>query len=209
MFNENRYKKLRKLAAKLNKERKKQEDKIDILCNDLIEAQRCFIKRLSAIRFSADFYEELIGKKDLNGLLNTAGELLKAETGDAEISFFLREDNGFKLYMAESDEPIGLGKKHLENLFSPELVENICNANKVCNLERLIEIGLPLNPIVVNKISVFTLPLSSGGVSLGFILLYRLSEKSFTDTLIHSISLITPGLAKAILVCQKTSQLVD
>ncbi|GAH10763.1 unnamed protein product, partial [marine sediment metagenome] len=39
-----RYKRLRLLVSKVNKQRKKQAQKIDILCNDFIAAQKDFIK---------------------------------------------------------------------------------------------------------------------------------------------------------------------
>ena len=66
MDSKQRKKRLRLLIGKLNKERKKQAKKIDILCNDLIAAQRDFIKRLSTISFTADFCESIIGVSDLN-----------------------------------------------------------------------------------------------------------------------------------------------
>ena len=60
MDHKQRYRRLRLLIARLNKERKKQAKKTDILCNDLIAAQRGFIKRLGTISFAADFYEAIV-----------------------------------------------------------------------------------------------------------------------------------------------------
>ena len=48
-----RHQRLRLLLKKLNKDRKKQAKKTDILCNDLIGAQRGFIRKLRSISFSA------------------------------------------------------------------------------------------------------------------------------------------------------------
>ncbi|MFQ6036088.1 MAG: hypothetical protein ACE5NM_09630, partial [Sedimentisphaerales bacterium] len=74
-----RHKRLRLLISKLNKERRKQAKKIDMLCNDLIAAQRDFIRRLSTISFAADFYKSIIGITDLSRLLSIASKLIKDE----------------------------------------------------------------------------------------------------------------------------------
>jgi hypothetical protein len=96
-----RHKRLRVLISKLNKERRKQAKKIDMLCNDLIAAQRDFIKRLSTISFAADFYKSIIGINDLDRLLSIARKLIKDElaevnsqNGPVHISFFLRNMDG-------------------------------------------------------------------------------------------------------------------
>jgi len=84
-----RHRRLRLLIRKLNKERKKQAQKIDILCNDFISAQRDFIKRLNTINFTANFYEAIVGITDLSSLLYVAGKLIEDEIPDSNVAFFL------------------------------------------------------------------------------------------------------------------------
>jgi hypothetical protein len=110
-----RHKRLRLLISELNKERKKQAKKIDILCNDFIAAQREFIKRLDTIGFAANFYEAIVGTGDLNTLILTSSNLIKNKIPDSSIAFFLRQQDGFELHMNESSQPITLEKQHLEN----------------------------------------------------------------------------------------------
>jgi len=197
-----RHKRLRLLFKKLNKERKKQAEKIDILCNDLIEAQRDFIRRLNVISFTAGFYESIIGAADLSSLFYTASQHIRWQTGDANIAFFLRKQDSFELCLFESDSPIALEKESLENCFTRELVDNICKSNQVCTLETLLTMGLQGNPALLNKISAATIPLGHGGTSLGFILIYRPSQNKLTPDQIAAISAITNGLSKAIETCQ-------
>jgi len=204
-----RHKRLRLLFKKLNKERKKQAEKIDILCNDLIEAQRDFIRRLNVISFSAGFYESIIGAADLSSLFYTASQLIRQQTGDANIAFFLRKEDSFELRLFESDSPIALEKESLENCFTPELVDNICKSNQVCTLESLLTMGLQGNPALLNKISAVTIPLGRGGTSSGFILIYRSSENKLTAEEIAGISAITSGLSKAIETCRVFLQSAD
>ncbi|MEE9370592.1 MAG: hypothetical protein V3W45_03875, partial [Sedimentisphaerales bacterium] len=179
-----RHRRLRLLIRKLNRERKKQAQKIDILCNDFISAQGDFIKRLNTINFTADFYEAILGTTDLSSLLYTAGKLIQNEISDSNIAFFLlglpfQQDN-FALYMFESDQPITLEKQHVESCFTPELVDNICKSNKLCTLDDMFAMGLQGNLIRISKISAITVPLRRFGSSLGFILIYRLSKNKLT-----------------------------
>ena len=232
-----RYRRLRLLIGKLNKERRKQAQKIDILCNDFISAHRDFITRLNTINFTANFYEAIVGTTDLRGLLYTAGKLIKDEIPDSSVAFFLlgppflrdpvlqkdgkmgtrkKSRNGlplqrddFKLYMTsmssvesfESNQPITLEKRQLENYFTPELVDNICRSNKLCTLDDMFAMGLQGNLTKLNKISAIAVPLRRFGSSLGFILIYRSSDNELTPGELNNISTVTCGLSRAIQSC--------
>jgi hypothetical protein len=213
-----RHKRLHLLIKRLNSERKRQAKKIDILCNDLIAAQRQFIKRLNTINFTAGFYESIIGSTDLNGLLSSASRLIKEKINDANVSFFLRQAESFELYMFDSNQPVTIEKQRLENYFSPELMEDICKANKVCTIQDMFAMGLQGNLNVLNKISAVTIPLglsgsarpSEGqGSSMGFILIYRPSENNLTADEINDICAITCGLSRAIAPCQVSLKTAD
>ncbi|NIP26159.1 MAG: hypothetical protein GWN67_17415 [Phycisphaerae bacterium] len=224
--NKERHRRLRLLIRKLNKERKKQAQKTDILCNDFISAQADFIKRLNTINFTANFYEAILGTTDLNSLLYTAGKLIKEEISDSNVAFFLlgfpfrRESldgaplqrNSFELYVPEGDKPLVPGvaqlqaiapeKERLENCFTPELVDNICKSNRLCTLDDMFAMGLQGNLIRLSKISAITVPLYRFGSSVGFILIYRLSQNKLTPGELKNISAVTCGLSRAIQSCR-------
>lgn len=229
--NKQRYKRWRLLIKKLNKERKKQAQKIDILCNDLITEQRKFINRLNIISFTANFYESIIGSTDLEDLLYTAARMIKTETADANITFFLRHEDDpstelkteassgaasmdFELHMFESSRPIisegayspDSDRDRLETCFSPELMNGICKSNKVCTLDDMFAMGLQGNLTGLNKVSVVTIPLGLPGSSLGFMLIYRSSENTLSANEIDRIRAITGGLSRAIASCQTLSR---
>jgi len=193
---------VRLLVKKLNKKRKKQAKKIDILCNDFVAAQRDFIKSLKTISFIANFYESIIGITDLNSLLYSVVQLIKEENTDANVTFFLRQSDNFELFMFESEQPITLEKQQLENSFTPELMDNICKSNKVCTLDDMYAMGLQGNLIGLNKISSVTIPLGQPGSSFGFVLIYRSSENKLASEEINNISAVTCGLSRAIQSCQ-------
>ena len=202
MNDKQRHTRLRLLIKKLNKERKKQAQKIDILCNDLIAAQREFIKRLNTISFTASFYESILATNDLSKLLHIAGKLIKDELSDANVTFFLRQVEGFELHMFESDKPIILEKHRLENCLGAELVADICKSNKVCTLDDMFAMGLQGNLVGLNRISAVTIPLGELGQSLGFILIYRSSQERMTADELSRICAVTRGLSRAIRACQ-------
>ncbi len=202
MDHKQRHKRLRLLIGKLNKERKRQAKKIDILCNDLIAAQRDFIKRLNTISFTADFCESIIGRGDLNMLLYTASTLIKEKIANANVSFFLRQAESFELHMFKSDQPIAFEKQRMENWFSAEVMDNICKSNRLCTVDDMFAMGLQGNLTRLNKISAVTIPLGLFGSSLGFILIYRTSKNKLTADEINDICSVTCGLSRAIASCQ-------
>lgn len=206
MFDKLRERRLRMLVSRLNKERKCQAKKVDILCNDLIAAQRSFIKSLDSISFAANFYESIVGARDLNNLLHSACELIKGENPDATVAFFLKRNDKFAMHLFESDKPITTEKQKLENCFSAELVENICGSNEVCTLERMLGMGLEVNPSYLKKISAAAIPLCQNGCSFGFVLVYRAGENKLTEERLKNIAMIMPGLSRAIQACQPQLQ---
>jgi hypothetical protein len=209
MDNKQRYKRLRLLVSKLNKERKKQTKKIDILCNDLIAAQRDFIRRLDTISFTANFYETIAGITELSSLTLLASKLIKDETADANVAFFLLQGDKFELHIFESTQPILLEKQGLENCFTPEVVDNICKSNKICTLDDMFAMGLQGNLTRLNEISAATIPLGQPGPSLGFILIYRSSQNKLTADELNNIAAISPGLSRAIASCRVLCQSAD
>lgn len=208
MDSKNKYKRLRQLFRKLNIERKKHAQKIDILCNDFVAVHRDFIKTFQAINFTTNFYESIVGETELGNLLDTAGQAIKEQIGDANVAFFLRWQNSFKLHMFENT-PISLEQQDIINCFTPELVVNICEANKQCSLDELLEMDLHANPAMLKDISALTIPLGQFGLSLGFILIYYPSKNVLPTDNLNRISSIIPGLSRAITACRMLVQTTD
>ena len=204
MKDKQRHRRLRLLIKEMNKRRKKQAKKIDILCNDFIGAQRDFIKSLKTISFIANFYESIIGISDLNSLLYTVVKLIKEENPETNVTFFLRQADNFELYMFESEQPISLEKQHIEHSFTTELMDSICKSNKICSIEDMFSMGLQGNLTGLNKISGVTIPLGLHGSSLGFILICRSSDNKLSSEEINNISSVTCGLSRAIQCCHGT-----
>jgi len=204
-----RHKRLRLLLKDLNKQRKKQAKQIDILCNDFLTAQKDFIGRLNVIHFAADFYESILGMTDLGSIFNATVAIIKDEIDDSNVTFFLRQDDNFELHIFEASKSTDLEVQNLENSFSPELMDNICQANKICTLDDMLAMGLQVNPMGLSTLSAITFPLGSLATSLGFILVYRSSEKKLTPKDLWNLCSIRTGLSRAISSCQQPTHLLE
>jgi len=207
---ERRNKRLRQLISRLNKERKKQAKQIDILCNDFVAAQKDFIKALNTIGFAADFYGAIAGLTELNELLWAAGNLVKDQIPDANVAFFLLapsiaegvQGDNFELHIFESDQPIELEDRRIENFFTAELVGNIAKSNRICTIEDMLGMGLAGSPACLEKISTAAIPLSTPGSSTGFVLIYRSSRNQLTADELKAVAQIMPGLGRSIASCR-------
>jgi hypothetical protein len=193
-----RYRRLRLLVKKLNKQRKQQASKIDILCNDLISAQRSFIGRLQNIGFAAEFYRSLLGSTDLNNVLARAGRVLRQELPGAGVTFFLRQADGCELHAYPGDESLYGEQEGPQECFGPELVDNLCKLNRPCLFDDTLGMGLDGDQEPLSRFSIATLPLTDLGRSLGFVLIYCPLPQVLTAEELRRISPVMCGLAQAI-----------
>jgi hypothetical protein len=208
--NEKRNQRVRQLVARLNKERKKQARQIDILCNDLLAAQRLFIKALKVVGFCADFYESILGVTDLNELLACAAGLIKEHVSYANVAFFLLtnssgqelESNNFEMHIFESDKPIDLEEKRVENCFTADIIDLIAQSSRLCSMDDMLALGLAANPRCLEKVCAVGLPLNHHGCSLGFVLLYRASDSPFSPEELKSLEQISQGLSRSVASCR-------
>jgi hypothetical protein len=207
---EKRNNRLRLLVSRLNKERKKQAQQIDILCNDILTAQKQFVKELKIIGFSADFYESILGLTDLNELLSSAGSSLKDHVSDASVAFFLltpgpgeeSRNANFEMHIFESDQPIDLENKRIENFFTADLIDSIAQSSRLCTVDDMLALGLMCNPRCLEKVSAVGLPLNHHGCALGFALVYRSSTSPFSREELKSLERVSTGLSCVIASCR-------
>ncbi len=193
-----RHQRLRLLLRRLNQQRKRQASQIDILCHDLIGAQRSFLQRLQEIGFAAEFYRSLLGGTDVNGILARAGRVIKQELPGVEVAFFLRQSDGFELHACRGDESLYREHEGPENDFDAELVDSICKYNKPCTLDDIVALSAASTPAALREYSLATLPLSDLGRSLGFVLLWCPLPQVLDAADVRRIGPVMCGLAQAL-----------
>jgi len=193
-----RHRRLRRLLNRLNKQRKQQASKIDILCNDLISAQRAFIQRLYTVSFAAEFYKSLLGSPDLNHLLARADRQIRQELPGAGVAFYLRQPEGCELHSFVGEEVFTCEQQGPQEYLTPERIDGICKSSKTCTLADLSNLDPGDDPAGLAKFSIAALPLSDLGRSLGFTLLWRPLPLTVTAEEIHRIEPVMCGLSQAI-----------
>lgn len=188
--------------SELNKQRRLQSRKIDILCNDIIASQKNFLNQLKTMSLQIELYESLIGTSDLESILNDFVDTIQTLSGNANIAIWLQND--FVAHVFDDQEVTDENPDLIERCFSVELAEKIYKSRRCMDLEELFEIGLPESKILSN-LSAAVIPLQNI-CRQGFILLYRDAATPMTQHEISDISMLVPGLSRAIKACQKTSQ---
>jgi len=185
-------------VGQLNKERRQQAEKIDILCNDMVSAQKDFVNQIQSLIFTVNFYETLIGQNCQSVLLDTAAMFIRENVNNANVAIFLLDSNGFALHIVDKDKPIEFDTASLESCFTSELVSDISRANHICKLSDMFEMGLVGNPTQLGRLSVAAIPLKRLCQPIGFILLYRDCDNDFTGQELERVAAITGGLCSAI-----------
>ncbi|MCK5001240.1 MAG: hypothetical protein KAS23_16970 [Anaerohalosphaera sp.] len=202
-------KKLKQLVRSLNSERHQQAKKIDILCNDIVGAHADFVNQLQILTFGAGFYESILGCDDLNSILDVAARGIAKSIEDARISFFLLENGGFEVHLADDDNPIDVETCSIESCFTPDVVGNISRATRISSLDDMYKMGLQGNISVLNKLSVAAVPLGGYSSPIGFVLIYRDGEVPLTTEELSRVTAVTGGLASAIRVRKSTNKTIS
>jgi hypothetical protein len=207
MSQSERNRRLRLVVRKLNKERKRQATKVDILCNDLVGALREFLRRLDSIDFAARFYKGLLGATDLRTLLARAGRMIQEDLPGVTVAFFMRQAEGCELYEIGGGPAADGTEGRLEDHFTAELMAAVCKSNKLCTMDDLFGLGLDGNRKELNGYSAATVPLHDLGRSLGFVLLSRPAAQPLSSDALNRVALVACGLSQAIRGCSTPAPL--
>lgn len=208
-MDEKRYKRVRLLVRELNKARRFQSKKIDILCNDMVSAYGDFVERLRSLEFMSIFYKALLGCSDLTSVLDTGAKLIGEAAGKSNVAIFLLESEGFELHLSDGEEPIEVHKRSFAGCFTTEVVRNICAKGQMCRLEDMFKLGLADKTRELGNLSAVAIPLKRFGPAVGFILIYGDKDQKLTNDKFAIISAITPGLCSAIESLKKVQTTTD
>ncbi|MDH7598540.1 MAG: hypothetical protein QHH07_02740 [Sedimentisphaerales bacterium] len=201
MLDQERYKRLRSFLRQVNRQRRRQAQQIDILCRDLIAAQRRFIQDLDCIGFAASLYRSMLGVTDPGRLVDLAAAAITEHISGIAMLFYVRSTGMFKQYAAgtaQSDEYLRL----LESV-NTELAEAICRANKVCGLEDLLMLGMQASPALTARTSTVCVPISIDGRCFGVVLVCGPATLRLTAFQMQKLNAVAAGLASAIQACQQ------
>jgi hypothetical protein len=197
---------VRLMVKALNKDRKKQARQIDLLCHDLIDAQRAFVRRLETIGFAAGLYKSLLGAQNTEHVLRILVNDVQSLMPSMDINLVLRQDDRCKIYPLETTTR---DEGHPVDAFDGPLVNAVCRANKTCHLDDLLGMGLSISPQKASRIQMTTLPMPQGGRCMGLIVLTSPANATVPANIIERITLVVSGISQAVLATEKVSRSVS
>ena len=201
-----RKKRVRLMVKTLNKDRKKQAKQIDLLCHDLIDAQRAFIQRLENIGFAAGLYKSLLGVQTTEQVLQILVNEVQSLLPSMDVNLVLRQEAGCKIYPLETTTR---DEGHPVDVFDGALVDVVCRANKICHLDDLLGMGLSISPQKASRTQMTTVPMPQGGRCVGLIVLTSPANVTVPPNLIDQIALVVSGISQAVLSTEKWSKSVS
>jgi hypothetical protein len=203
MIQENRSKRVRLMVKALNKDRKKQARQIDLLCHDLVDAQRAFVKRLETIGFAAGLYKSFLGVQDTEQVIRIIINEVQSQFPSMDVNFVFRQAEGCKIYPLETTTR---DEGHPVDAFDGALTDAVCKANRACDLDDLLGMGIAISPQKASRIQMTTLPLPQGGRSLGFIVLTSPATVKVPPQIIEQMTLVGSGISQAVLATEKENR---
>ena len=193
---------IRRVVSELNKRRRLQSRKIDILCNDIVASQRNFLNQLKIMSLQIGLYESLIGEFGIEHVLDEAIGAIEALAGGANIAIWL--GSGFEAHVFDEQEFTSEQTDLIESCFTSEMADRIYKSRRCMELDELSEIGLP-EAEILTQLSAAIVPLQDS-CQQGFILIYRAASRPIRPQEIDTIALLVPGLSKAVRACYKAPQ---
>jgi hypothetical protein len=192
----NRYIRLRELVRGVNRQRKIQARKIDILCTDMVSAHRSILDRLEGLTFTNSLYESLVGCSGAAEVLEAISALFADRFGHCGIAIATLDEGGITLH----DTHAGLGEEvsQLPSFFTAENIRALCAANRILTLAELLELPVEIPPKTAERATAAAVPLRLAANATGLLLLYNDVEKQLPPRLIHSAAAIAPAIARTL-----------
>ena len=197
-MNKVRVKRIRRLVSRLNKARRAQAKKIDILCKDMVQAHSDFVDKLKVLNFAADFYESLLSENDLAGISKKVAHYIRSRISGSSVAVFITGNQDYNIHLPNENEPVDVDVQVLEDCFNHPLVDCISRANRICSLDDMAEMGLDTEADIFKRISAVAIPIKSKGPGIGFLLIYCSAQNKFCPDQLQKIIAVVPGLYNAI-----------
>ena len=209
ILNTNRHKKIRNLVKTLNTKRKAQARQIDILCNDIVSAHKTFTLQLNEMMYANEIFESLIGIRTTEDIISQTSAILRKNLADSNIAIYLKTTGKFEFHHSDMVTQTCFQAIELEKCFTPEIAENICKSNSVCNLNNLFEMGFNGSVNMLKNISLATIPMNKFKPATGFILIYKNSNEPLTVEDLQKSAIAATAIGKALVTCLDTNNIYE
>jgi len=205
-----RYDKIRRLCRDVNRKRRHLQEKVNLLCQDLVHSNLQFTETLHTLQRAYEFQSDLMGEFDGRYLLYKALRELKSGLGDSNAAIYLCRSGNFEAHLTGEwyDHPEDISE--MEILLKATLIHRMVETGQsylINDVETWQDIS-PKQRQWLRGLALLALPIEYEGELLGALVFYRRNDRGFCGKDKALLERLMPPLGRAIASVQKLEHLI-
>lgn len=207
---QHRYQRMRSLCRQVNQKRRSLRDKVDLLCQNLVEANSQLAGTLQDLRRAYDMQTDLVGEYDQIYMLHKALRRMRASVPEVNAAVFACRDDAFLAHLTGywDDEPGFL--PHLEDALQMTIVAEVMVQRKpvvVADAGQCQHFSKPQRKALADT-SLAGMPLVIQDEIVGVLVFYRAASRPLCTSDLQNIQSSTIPLARAMVALYKLEPLI-
>jgi len=205
-----RYDKIRRLCREANRKRRHLQEKVNLLCQDLVHSNLQFTETLHTLQRAYEFQSDLMGEFDGRYLLYKALRELKSELGESNAAIYLCRSGKFEAHLTGPwyDHPEDIHE--MEGLLTATLIHRMVETGQsylINDVETWQDISSKHRQWL-RGLALMALPIEYEGELLGALVFYRRNDQGFCCKDKALLERLMPPLGRAIASVQKLEHLI-
>ncbi len=205
-----RYDKIRRLCRQVNRKRRHLQEKVNLLCQDLVHSNLQFAETLHTLQRAYEFQSDLMGEFDGRYLLYKALRELRSGLPDTNAAIYLCRSHKFEAHLTGPcyDHPEDI--REMESLLTASLIRQMVETEQsvlVNDVEAWQDISAKHRQ-GLRGLAFMALPIECEGELLGALVFYRRNDRGFCCKDKALLERLMPPLGRAIASVQKLEHLI-
>jgi len=205
-----RYDKIRRLCREANRKRRHLQEKVNLLCRDLVHCNLQFTETLHGLQRAYEFQSSLTGEFDGRYLLYKALRELKSGLAESNAAIYLCRRHKFEAHLTAPwyDHPEDIHE--IEHLLAATIIPRIIETGQSCfvnDVEAWQEIS-PKHRQLLRGLALMALPMEFEDELLGVLVFYRQNDQGFCCKDKALLERLMPPLSRSIAAVQKLEHLI-
>ncbi len=177
----NRYLRMRTLCRLMNGRRRQLRNKVDLLCNDLVQSNRQMSATLTSLQKAYDFQGDLLGEYDLQYLLFKSLQEMKKSLPETAAAVYLCRSGQFEAHLEDVSGP-GVDMEMLETSLQNAVVKKVLRLKKTMALAGYVPVLKTSDELAQAPapLAILSLPIRYAREMVGVLVFYRSAENPFS-----------------------------
>ncbi len=207
---QHRYDKIRRLCRQVNRKRRHLQEKVNLLCQDLVHSNLQFTETLHTLQRAYEFQSDLMGEFDGRYLLYKALRELKSGLPESNAAIYLCRSGNFEAHLTGPwyDHPEDI--REMETLLTATVIRRMVETGQsylVNDVETWQDISSEHRQ-GLRGLALMALPIEFEGELLGVLVFYRRNDRGFCCRDKALLERLMPPLGRAIASVQKLEHLI-